>query len=159
MSPNPYEKVNVYGRNQKVQVAPPGNSRDTDARALLSCASKLNDAKELMASGDRKSKNNLKIYGEAIRSNQRIWTIFQVALSDPENPLPEPLKVTLFNLSRYVDKTSFKAVSKYAPELIDSLININRIIATGLSKQPAGESAAAPTVVRRDTPTSLMTSA
>jgi flagellar biosynthesis activator protein FlaF len=159
MSPNPYEKVNVYGKNQKVQTATPtGNSRDTDARALLSCASCLNDAKELMK-GNVKSKDNLKIYGEAIRKNQRLWTIFQVALSDPDNHLPLPLKTTLFNLSQYVDKTSFNAIGKYAPELIDSLIKINRIIAAGLSKKPHGAPATTPPSDTRDIPTSLMTSA
>jgi flagellar biosynthesis activator protein FlaF len=159
MSPNPYEKVNVYGKNQKIHVTT-GNSRDTDARALLTCASKLNGVKELMESGDLKSKKNLKIYGEAIRKNQRLWTIFQVAMTDPENPLPDALKITLFNLSRYVDKTSFKAIGKYAPDLIDSLININRIIAAGLSKQPAGESTSASASIKTsDMTTSLMTSA
>jgi|GEM_PF-244572 flagellar protein FlaF len=158
MPSNSYEKVNIYGKNQKVQTVPTGNSRETDARALLYCASKLNDVKELMGK-DVKSKKNLKIYGEAIRTNQRLWTIFQVALSDGENPLPIPLKVTLLNLSRYVDRTSFSAVGKFAPDLIDSLININRIIAAGLSKPSVGEETAPPALDMRDIPTSLMTSA
>ncbi|MFA4993830.1 MAG: flagellar biosynthesis regulator FlaF [Bdellovibrionales bacterium] len=158
---SPYEKVSVYGKTQKVESTPSGNSRDTDARALLACASSLNEVKELVK-GDVKSRNKLKIYSEAIRKNQRLWTIFQVALTDPENPLPMPLKTTLLNLSQYVDKTSFRATGKYAPELIDSLININRIIAAGLSKQPSAESvqdAGSSAVSPRDGQTSLMTSA
>lgn len=158
MSPNPYEKVSAYGRNQKEQPNTTGNSRDTDARALLSCANKLYDAKMLFGS-DQKSKENLRIYGDAIRHNQRLWTIFQVAVLDAENPLPEPLKVTLLNLGRYVDKTSFSAIGKYMPDLIDSLIKINRIIAAGLSKKPTGEVVTPPVMDRRDIPTSLMTSA
>ena len=95
MSANPYENVNTYNKNQKVQeAAPTGNSRDTDSRALLACARRLDDAKQLMA-GDEKSKENYRLYGEAISHNQRLWTIFQVALSDPENPLPQDLKITL----------------------------------------------------------------
>lgn len=159
MPPNPYEKVNVYGKNQKIHAAPGGtNSRETDARALLACASGLNDVRDLLK-GDHKSKKKLKTYGEAIRKNQRLWTIFQVALMDPDNSLPVPLKNTLLNLSQYVDKTSFKAIGNYAPELIDSLININRIIAAGLSKQPTGETAAAPATEVHSAQISLMTSA
>jgi flagellar protein FlaF len=157
MTSNPYENVNAYSKNQNSQVAPTGNSRDTDSRALLACARRLDDAKQLMQD-DMKSKENLKLYGEAVRHNQRLWTIFQVALSDPQNPLPQDLKVTLLNLSRYVDRTSFNAVGKYRPDLIDSLVNINRIIAAGLSKQPTGD-AVLPPPDARDIPLELMTSA
>jgi flagellar protein FlaF len=157
---NPYENANIYAQNHKVQAeaAPSGNSRDTDARALISCARRLDDAKTLIENTD-KSKENMRLYNEAIRHNQRLWTIFQVALSDPENPLPENLKLILLNLSRYVDKTSFRAVGGYMPELIDSLININRIIAKGLSKPVEGADIYAPAAEPHTVPTSLTTSA
>jgi len=158
MAANPYESVNTYGKNQKLkaEAAPSGNSRDTDARALLACARRLDDVKNIM-DDDSRAKENMKIYNEAIRHNQRLWTIFQVALSDSQNPLPENLKLILLNLSRYVDRTSFRAIGKYVPELIDSLININRIIAAGLSKQTSGDNYAPPPDAR-DVPTSLTTS-
>jgi flagellar protein FlaF len=152
------EKVGLYHQNQKTQLGSTGSSRDTDSRALAACARRLEDAKNHLAANP-KSKDRLKDYGDAIRHNQRLWTIFQVAISDPQNPLPQDLKITLLNLSRYVDKTSFRALGKYQPDLIDSLIDINRIIAAGLSKQPAGENMAPPPVDRRDIPVSLMTSA
>jgi flagellar protein FlaF len=156
MSPNPYENVNVYGRNQKAHAEATASSRETDAQALLTCAWRLDDAKKLME-GNPRSKENVKIYGEAIRTNQRIWTIFQIALSDTENPLPQNLKIILMNLSRYVDQTSFRAVGKYRPDLIDSLISINRTLAAGLSKKPAVDTP--PPVDTRDIPLSLSTSA
>ena len=158
MTAKSYEKVHAYGKNQTAQVVSTGNSRDTDARALLSCASRLNDAKTLMES-DLKSKENLQLYCEAIRHNQRLWTIFQVALSDPENLLPEHLKITLLNLSAYIDKTSFRAIGKYMPDLLDSLISINRTIAAGLSKKPTGEAMPLPEQDMREIPISLTTSA
>lgn len=140
MSPSPYNKVSAYGNTQKVETSDiSSNSREIDARALLICSSGLNDAKELLKA-DPKSRENLKVYSEAIRKNQRLWTIFQVALTDPENQLPQSLKINLLNLSRYVDKTSFSAIGKFAPNLVDSLININRIIAAGLSKKPEEKS-------------------
>jgi len=152
-----YEKVNSYSKTHKTQNVPTGNSRDTDSRALAACARGLDEAKALMAK-DSKSKENLKIYGDHIRRNQRLWTIFQVALCDPHNPLPQDLKITLLNLSRYVDKASFRAVGKYAPDVLESLININRVIAAGLSKEPVGEMFV-PMPDMRDIPTSLTTSA
>ncbi len=158
MAVNPYQNVNIYGKNQKAHAesVSDGNSRNTDAHALLVCAAKLNDGKTKLA--EQNTKENMRFYNEAIRTNQRLWTIFQVALADAQNPLPQALKITLLNLSRYVDKTSFKAIGKYRPDLIDSLININRVLAAGLAKQPEGDVQPAP-VDTREIPTSLMTSA
>jgi flagellar protein FlaF len=158
MTRTTHDKVNIYGQNQKVTTAPTGNSRDTDSRALAACARRLDDARKLMES-NRKSRENLRIYGEAIRHNQRLWTIFQVALCDPHNPLPQDLKVTLLNLSRYVDKASFRAIGKYMPDLIASLIDINRLIAAGLSKQTENPTFTPPLDASALPPTSLMTSA
>jgi flagellar protein FlaF len=153
-----HEKVNVYSKNLKSQAMPTGNSRDTDSRALAACAKRMDDAVKLMADNP-KSKENLKIYGDAIRHNQRLWTIFQVAMCDPQNPLPQHLKITLLNLSRYVDKTSFRAIGKFTPDLIASLIDINRIIATGLSKQPASDAYMPKIDMSAVTPNALHTSA
>jgi flagellar biosynthesis regulator FlaF len=152
------EKLNVYGKNLKAQAVPSGNSRDTDSRALAACARRLDDARKLMVT-DLKSKQNMAIYCEAIRHNQRLWTIFQVALCDPQNPLPQQLKMTLLNLSRYVDKTSFRAIGKFAPDLIDSLIEVNRVIANGLSKQTTGDAYAQPLQMPEVDTTALFTSA
>jgi len=160
---NPYENVNAYNRNRIAAIEPTGNSRDTDARALLSCAARIDEAKrKLMA--EPKSRTCLKDYNDALRQNQRLWTIFQVALTDAQNPLPDNLKLILLNLSRYVDKTSFRAIGKYTPDLADSLITINRTIAAGLSK-PAPQNAqgtqqtAPPPSARPEVATSLTTSA
>jgi len=56
-----------------------------------------------------------------------------VMLADPQNPLPRDLKITLLNLSRYVDKVSLRASAEYNPDLLNSLIDINKQIAAGLS--------------------------
>ncbi|MDE2030232.1 MAG: hypothetical protein KGI97_06685 [Alphaproteobacteria bacterium] len=129
-------KVNRYHQNQKAGMGNAGNSRETDSRALAACVHRLEDAKAAVIRAP-KSKEAMKAYTDAVRHNQRLWTIFQVALSDPENSLPSDLKILLLNLSRYVDKASFRAVGKFVPSEIDSLININRLIAAGLSKQTA----------------------
>ena len=159
MAQNPYENVNAYNKNLNAQPLPDGNSRDTDARALLTCAYRLEEARGLLQT-DPKSRDYLRQMAEAVRQNQRLWTIFQVAVADPQSPLPQNLRSTLFNLSRYVDKTSFRCIGKFNPELMESLINVNRILAAGLSK-PVSETAQtmSPPPDRRDIPVSLFTSA
>lgn len=102
--------------------------RETEAHALLSCASKLEAARDPSISRAD--------FGSAIRHNQKLWTFFQVCLCEPDNALPRDLKVLLLNLSRYVDKTSFRAVKEDNRQLLNSLVNINRTIAAGLAKTP-----------------------
>ena len=104
------------------------SDREIDSKALLSCASRLQSA---LTDGG----TDMAEYAEAVKHNQRLWTIFQVALCDPENPLPQDLKMTLLSLSRYVDKTSFRAVTEFMPNLLESMIGINRNIAAGLMKK------------------------
>ena len=107
------------------------SAREIEARALLSCASQLDTAS--------KTESDRKFYDDAIKRNQRLWTIFQVALCDPGNPLPIELKTILLNLSCYVDKVSFRALAEYKPALLDQLIDVNRHIAAGLSNRKSDD--------------------
>lgn len=108
------------------------DGREIDRRALMSCATRMNIA---LSDGGK----DMPSYVDAIRHNQRLWTLFQVALCDPDNQLPRHLKLTLLNLSRYVDRVSFRAVTEFVPQLLTSLIEINRIIAIGLAKKEAND--------------------
>ena len=152
------DKVNLYNQNQKSQLSNNANSRETDSRALSGAAARMEEAKRLLTV-DQKSKEALKAWGEAIRHNQRLWTVFQVAVTDINNPLPRDLRVTLLNLARYVDRVSFRIVGKFVPDQIESLININRVLAAGLNKKPTGEAIAVPTPESIGVPMTLMTSA
>ncbi len=105
--------------------------RETEARALLSCASRLEKARQTDSSMDD--------YIDAIKHNQQLWTIFQVCLCEPDNQLPRELKILLLNLSRFVDHVSFRALSEYLPATLTSLIDINRNIAAGLNTKQPGE--------------------
>lgn len=133
MSSNTYQQLSAYTSTQKE-----GESlREIESRALLNCARKISQAQE--------EPGNCELYIEAIKLNQRLWTIFQVSLCEPNNELPRDLKVTLLNLSRFVDKISLRALGEYNPNLLSSLIDINRNIAAGLSvKNVDTEISAAP---------------
>lgn len=126
--------TNAYAAHQhNAQI----DGREVDKRALLNCASRLQDA---LNDGGK----NMKIYRDAIRHNQHLWTLFQVALTDPSNPLRMDVKRNLLSLSGYIDRVSFRIISEFTPHLIKSLIDINRIIAEGLAKKPQ-QAATAPT--------------
>lgn len=118
------EQVNAYTGNQKEGAS----QRAIEAHALLSCAAKLHQAQQPDISYTD--------YADVVRHNQRLWTIFQVSLCEQDNPLPRDLKITLLNLSRFVDKVSMRALAEHNPKLLDSLIAINRNIAAGLNTTP-----------------------
>ncbi len=129
------------------------DDREIDKRALLASASRLKEALDTQG-------NNIDLYREAIKYNQKLWTLFQVALCEPDNQLPDPLKMNLLSLSRYVDRTSFRAITQYTPQHIVSLIDINRIIAAGLAQRPQAAAQQQPVTIEQQTvPQSVMISA
>jgi flagellar protein FlaF len=148
MTATTQEKVGVYSTHQRSKEG----SRQTDAIALLSCASRLRAVLD-GGGADRDA------YVQALRHNQRLWTIFQVALCDPDNALPRDLKMTLLNLSRYVDRVSFRAMGSFMPQILTSLIEINRMIAAGLNIKPKTEEMAPMVETIPNAPTAVMTTA
>jgi flagellar protein FlaF len=144
----PYSQVSAYTSNQKEGASP----RATEAHALLSCAAKLRQAQE--------PETNYELFSEIVRHNQRLWTIFQVSLCEEDYPLPRDLKITLLNLSRFVDKVSMRAQAEHNPDLLTSLIDINRNIAAGLNTMPemAQPAIATPIVEQSATPGSFSAS-
>jgi flagellar biosynthesis regulator FlaF len=152
MTQSQQEKVGAYGAHQQVQI----DGREIDKRALLNCANRLRTALD----DDGKDMN---LYAAAIRHNQHLWTIFQVALADPANELPRDLKMTLLRLSGYIDRVSFRAITAFAPQLLNSLIDINRALAAGLAKKPQTQQAQGPAANAPATaagmPAAIMTSA
>jgi flagellar biosynthesis activator protein FlaF len=61
---------------------------------------------------------------EAMRINQVIWSIFQGELIKEDNPLPQPLKQDILNLSLFVDKQIIDVLAYPAPEKLDAIIKI-----------------------------------
>jgi flagellar protein FlaF len=139
-----YGKLGAYNTAQRQKET----DRELESRALLTCASLLAAAQ---TNGDRTQ------YTDALKKNQRLWTIFQVALCDPENKLPTELKAIILNLSRYVDRVSFRAIAEYTPAALSSLIDLNRALATGLSKRAEREADLSATQAP-EVPASVMTS-
>ncbi len=109
------------------------SGRETEARVLTQAANKLIDCQKNWDAPDR----NTRLDG-ALKYNQRIWSIFQVEIAKPDNPLPQPLKQNLLQLSRFIDRRIFEAMAFPSPEKLNMIIRINQNIAAGLRGSPSG---------------------
>ena len=112
--------------------------RSTEAWALgeasrrLALAAKMNDKGEALR--------------EALRLNQRLWSIFQAALSEPDCPLPQDVRDNVLALSVMVDRHSMARLVDLDGSKIGPILDINRAVAEGLSaKSPQPAAAAAAT--------------
>ncbi len=103
------------------------SGRETEARVLAKAAMKLKACQKNWESENRNA--NL---DEALKYNQRIWSIFQSELGKKDNPIPDDIKVNLLRLSAYIDKRIFDIMAFPKPEKLTIIININENIAAGL---------------------------
>jgi flagellar biosynthesis activator protein FlaF len=103
------------------------SGRELEASVLMKAALLLKGCKDNW--GQPGNEQNLR---DALRMNQRIWTFFQVELTQPDNPLPLEIKQNLLNLSVFIDKRTFDITAYPEAEKLDAIININMNIAAGL---------------------------
>jgi flagellar protein FlaF len=108
----------AYKTTQKITE----KEEDTDAVVLMIAADKLLDAKKLPEED---------IFEEVLLYNKSIWTVIQSEMTEA-HPLPLEIKTNLISLSLFIDNQTDKAIGCRDPEMLDSLININRNIAAGL---------------------------
>ena len=110
---------NTVDNNREVATA------EADAIVLRQAAERLQKAKQLP---------NEDYFEETLLYNQLIWTVIQSEMT-AENPLSEEIKANLVSLSIFVDKQTAKAIGSREPELLDTLIDINRNISMGLERR------------------------
>jgi flagellar biosynthesis activator protein FlaF len=101
--------------------------RELEAMILTRAAQKLRHCQENWDKEDR-----TEALDEALKYNQRIWSIFQTELASPDNPMPIHLKRDLLRLSGFIDKRIFETIARPSPEKLTIIININQNIAAGL---------------------------
>ncbi|MGD8834533.1 MAG: flagellar biosynthesis regulator FlaF [Desulfobacteraceae bacterium] len=103
------------------------SGRETEARVLTQGALKLQQCQKNWNAPGHKNRLD-----DALKYNQRIWSIFQTEVSNPDNPLPRQIKINILQLSRYIDKIIFKTMAFPTQENLDMIIKINNNIAAGL---------------------------
>jgi flagellar biosynthesis activator protein FlaF len=104
----------------------PGAPRETEGRALLEAARRMDEA---CASGNE---TEMRV---AARLNWRLWTIFQAELSDDKSTVPLDLRANMLNLCNFVDKRIVAVLAAPSAEQFKVLINVNRQVAAGLLAQ------------------------
>ena len=133
MYKNPLE---AYQTTEKATMS----GRDLEASVLTKAALKLADCQKNWDAEDRDT-----ILDEALKFNQRIWSIFQAELSKDDNPLPVELRANLLRLSGFIDKRIFEVMADPQPEKLNIVMDINNNIAAGLRNAPVSVSEAEPT--------------
>ena len=108
------------------------SGREIEARALSKAAHLLQECVQQWDAPGRSARLD-----EAIRFNQRLWSVFQAELARKDHELPLELRVNLLRLSQFIDKRSFEVLSDPAPTKLQALIDLNRNIAEGLRMEPA----------------------
>jgi flagellar protein FlaF len=108
------------------------SGREIEAAALSRCAILLSDCEKNWDAPEREVK-----LVEALRTNQKVWSIFQSELMRKDNPLHRQLKENILNLSLFIDKRTLEVMAYPAPEKLKILIDINLNLAAGLRSNPS----------------------
>ena len=125
-----YQNANALAAYQSVEKVTI-SGRETEARVLTQAALKLQECQENWDSENRDAKLE-----EALRYNQKIWSIFQTELAREDNPLPKQITMNLLRLSSFIDKRILETIASPSADKLTAVININRNIAAGLRETP-----------------------
>jgi flagellar protein FlaF len=117
------QQLAAYSTVQKVT----SSGRELEALVLSRAARKLVEVQNNWNAHDRDE-----ILDEALRFNQRIWSMFQGELMKEDNPLPRQLRADILSLSAFIDRRIFEVMTSPNPEKLNIIININLNIAAGL---------------------------
>ena len=108
------------------------SGREIEAAVLTKAALKLKDCQTNWDNGDGDVRLD-----EALKFNQRVWSILQGELSREDNPLPKSVQRDLAILSSFIDKRIIDVMAYPSPEKLNVVIEINRNIAAGLRGSPS----------------------
>jgi len=120
-------QLEAYKTTQKITMT----GRELEASILTKAALKLKHCQNNWDDEDQ----NIKL-DEALKYNQKIWSIFQSELIKPDNPLPQKLKKDILNLSTFIDRRIFEVMAYPVPEKLTAIIDINLNLAAGLRISP-----------------------
>jgi flagellar protein FlaF len=103
------------------------SDREVEAEALTRGALLLQMCRQNWEAPDGGTK-----LAEALEFNQKLWSIFQGALAEPDHPMPVELRRDVLSLGRFIDSRIFDVMAYPAPEKLDVIIRINQNLAAGL---------------------------
>ena len=103
------------------------SGREIEAAVLTKAAVKLKKCQDNWDANDLDERLD-----EALRYNQRVWSIFQSELSRDNHELPKKLRLDILRLAAFIDKRIFETMAFPSPEKLDIVIAINNNLAAGL---------------------------
>lgn len=109
------------------------SGRDLERAVLLKAAARLAEAQRLLQAGQSCS-------DEALLHNRRLWEILLLSATDAHNPLPFETKKAMANIGVFVLGQCFDQLAQPTIQGYGTLIEINRMLADGLSPQRAAQS-------------------
>ena len=107
------------------------SGREIEAAVLTKAAIKLKDCQDNWDAPDRD--NRLE---EALKYNQRVWSIFQGELSREDHELPKKLRLDILRLAAFIDRRIFETMAFPSPAKLKIVIDINNNLAAGLRSSP-----------------------
>jgi flagellar protein FlaF len=118
------------GARQTGYVSQPAamDPRSTEAWALSEASRRL-----VVAS---KTDDKGKSLREALILNQRLWTIFQSAMTEADCPLPREIRDNVLALSIMMDRQILQRLGDLDGTKLQPILDINRCVAEGLAQKP-----------------------
>ena len=107
------------------------SGREIEAAVLTKAALKLKECQDSWDAPDRDYRLE-----EALKYNQRIWSIFQSELSREDHELPKKLRLDILRLAAFIDRRIFETMASPAPDKLNIVIDINNNLAAGLRGSP-----------------------
>jgi flagellar protein FlaF len=110
------------------QATMPG--REVEAAILTKAARKLKECQDNWSAPNWEEKLE-----EALKFNQRIWSIFQSELSREDHELPQKIRIDILRLASFIDRRIFETLAHPSPDKLKIVIDINNNLAAGLRSQ------------------------
>ncbi len=107
------------------------SGREIEAAVLTKAALKLKKCQDDWDAPDRNNRLD-----EALKYNQRIWSIFQSELSREDHGLPKKLRLDILRLAAFIDRRIFETMAFPEPDKLNVVIDINNNLAAGLRGSP-----------------------
>lgn len=107
------------------------SGRDIEATVFTKAARKLKECQDNWNASDREDKLE-----NALKFNQRIWSIFQSELSREDHELPMKLRLDILRLAAFIDRRIYQTLAAPSPEKLTMVIDINNNLAAGLRSSP-----------------------
>jgi flagellar protein FlaF len=107
------------------------SGREVEAAVLTKAAQKLRECQDNWNAPNREEKLE-----EALKFNQRIWSIFQSELSREDHELPRKIRLDILRLATFIDRRIFETLAQPSPDKLKIVIDINNNLAAGLRSRP-----------------------